>query len=307
MKLLLSHVADLDGVTPVILSNLVGLDFEYKLFDLDELNEFINTNIDNSYFDKYDEIIITDLSVSKEIADKISNSKYNFRLLDHHISAYYLNDYEFANVRESTNDYKECGTTLYFDYLINNYDSEILKRDSVITFVELVRECDTWQFTDLKSEALDLNNLLAFFGNEYFIDNYTKFLKNNNTFYYTDMELTILERLNSKKHDYIENMACNVTIKHIRNYNIGIVFAEEYRSELGHFICEKYQDKIDFACIINLNTHVSFRGIKDISIDKFAEIYSGGGHPLACAMPLPTDIKDKIIDYIFLGDNCENR
>ena len=31
MKLLLSHVADLDGVTPVILSKLVGLDFEYKL------------------------------------------------------------------------------------------------------------------------------------------------------------------------------------------------------------------------------------------------------------------------------------
>ena len=36
MKLLLSHVADLDGVTPVILSKLVGLDFEYKLFDLCE-------------------------------------------------------------------------------------------------------------------------------------------------------------------------------------------------------------------------------------------------------------------------------
>lgn len=299
MKLLLSHVADLDGVTPVILSNLVGLDFEYKLFDLDELNEFINNNIDTSYFDRYDEIIITDLSVNKGIADKINNSKYNFRLLDHHISAYYLNEYDFATVRENTNDYKECGTTLYFNYLINNYDSDILKKKSVITFVELVRECDTWQFTDLKSEAFDLNNLFVFFGNGYFINNYTKFLKNNNTFYYTEMELTILERLNSKKTEYIEYMSCNVIIKHIGEYNIGIVFAEEYRSELGHFICEKYMDKIDFACIINLNTHVSFRGIKDIGINKFAEIYGGGGHQLACAMPLPDDIKDKIIDYIF--------
>lgn len=299
MKLLLSHVADLDGVTPVILSNLVGLDFEYKLFDLDELNEFINNNIDTSYFDRYDEIIITDLSVNKDIADKINNSKYNFRLLDHHISAYYLNEYDFATVRENTNDYKECGTTLYFNYLINNYDSDILKKKSVITFVELVRKCDTWQFTDLKSEAFDLNNLFVFFGNGYFINNYTKFLKNNNTFYYTEMELTILERLNSKKTEYIEYMSCNVIIKHIGEYNIGIVFAEEYRSELGHFICEKYMDKIDFACIINLNTHVSFRGIKDIGINKFAEIYGGGGHQLACAMPLPDDIKDKIIDYIF--------
>ena len=94
-------------------------------------------------------------------------------------------------------------------------------------------------------------------------------------------------------------MSCNVIIKHIENYNIGIVFAEEYRSELGHYICEKYKDKIDFACIINLNTHVSFRGIKDISINKFAQDYGGGGHRLACAMPLPDDIKDKIIGYIF--------
>ena len=94
-------------------------------------------------------------------------------------------------------------------------------------------------------------------------------------------------------------MARNVIIKHIGEYNIGIVFAEEYRSELGHFICEKYIDKIDFACIINLNTYASFRGIKDISINKFAEAYGGGGHKLACAMPLPSDIKDKIIEYIF--------
>ena len=305
MKLLLSHVADLDGVTPVILSNLVGLDFEYKLFDLDELNEFINTNIVNSYFDKYDEIIITDLSVSKEIADKISNSKYNFILLDHHISAYYLNDYEFAKVMESDNDHKECGTTLYYNYLINKYNSDILKKESVKLFVELVRQCDTWQFNDLKDIALDLNNLFAFFGKDYFIDNYTKFLKNNDKFYYTELEKVILDRLNKKKQEYLDYMLDKVIIKKIRNYNIGFVFAEQYRSELGHYICEKYIDKIDFACIINLNYHISFRGIKDIKINEFAEIYGGGGHPLACAMPLKNDIKDTIIKYIF-GDDYES-
>ena len=80
MKLLLSHVADLDGVTPVILSNLVGLDFEYELFDLNELNEFISNKLDSNYFDKYDDIIITDLSVSKSVADKIVGSIYKDKL-----------------------------------------------------------------------------------------------------------------------------------------------------------------------------------------------------------------------------------
>ena len=45
MKLLLSHVADLDGVTPVILSNLIGLDFEYELFDLNELSDFFGPKL----------------------------------------------------------------------------------------------------------------------------------------------------------------------------------------------------------------------------------------------------------------------
>ena len=110
MKLLLSHVADLDGVTPVILSNLIGFDFEYELFDLNELNEFISNKLDSNYFDKYDDIIITDLSVSKSVADKIVGSIYKdkFRLFDHHESAIYLNDYDFAYVCESINGYKEC-------------------------------------------------------------------------------------------------------------------------------------------------------------------------------------------------------
>ena len=308
MKLLLSHVADLDGVTPVILSNLIGLDFEYELFDLNELNEFIDNKLDSNYFDKYDDIIITDLSVSKSVADKIVGSIYKdkFRLFDHHESAIYLNDYDFAYVCESINGYKECGTTLYYNYLIKNYDSDILKKESVVTFVELVRECDTWQFTDLKNEALDLNSLHAFFGNDALIDNYTEFLKSNNSFYYTKMENTILKSLNLKKQEYIESMKDKVIIKKINNYNIGFVFAELYRSELGHYICEQYMDKIDFVCIINLNYHISFRGIKDMEINKFAEIYGGGGHPKACAMPLPSGLKEVIIEYIF-GDENDNR
>ena len=306
MMLLLSHVADLDGVTPVILSNLVGFDFEYKLFDLDELSDFISEKIDTNYFDKYDKIIITDLSVSVSVADKIVDSVYKdkFKLFDHHATAKYLNDYDFAYVCESIDSHKECGTTLYYNYLIKKYNNDILKKKSVVTFVELVRQCDTWQFTDMKKEALDLSSLHAFYGIDTFIENYTSFLKKNDVFHYTNFDNTILKSLNRKKQEYIESMKDKVIIRKIRNYNIGFVFAEEYRSELGHYICEKYMDKIDFACIINLNTHISFRGIKDIEINKFAEIYGGGGHPKACAIPLPNGLKKLIISYIF-GDANE--
>lgn len=301
MKLLLSHVADVDGITPIILLNLLDIDFEYELFDVNEVSKFIMDRIDTDYFLKFDEVIITDLAITKEVAKKIIDSKYKdrFLLLDHHESNMYLNDYSFATVIEEINGFKECATTVLFKYLNDKYPNKVLLKNSVITFVELVRECDTWQFTDLKSEATDLNNLFAFFGKDYFIDNYTTFLKNNNDFYFSKMELSVLKTLNQKRLEYLEFMEDKVIIKQIQNYNIGVVFAEQYRSELGHFLAEKYIDKVDFIAIINMNYHISLRGIKDIKLNEFALKYGGGGHPYASGMPVPKNIKNIIIDEIF--------
>lgn len=302
MKLLLSHIADLDGVTPVILMNLLKLDFDYELFEVGELSEFIINKIDTDYFHKYDEIFITDLGITKETADKIVNSKYNgkFKLFDHHESHYYLNEYEFAKVVEEVNDFKECGTSLFYNYLVNNYDKKVLSKNSVVMFVELVRENDTWQFTDLKQESFDLNSLFSFYGRETFIDTYSTFLSENNEFYFNKTELIILESLNRQKREYLESMKDKVIIKNIDGYNIGFVFAEGYRSELGNYLAEVYYDKVDFIGIINMSRHISFRGRKiDKPVNKFASIYGGGGHPLAAAMAFPDDLKTKVLNLIF--------
>lgn len=302
MKLLLSHIADLDGITPIILLNLLNEKFDYELFEVNELSEFILNKIDNDYFEKYDQIYVTDLGITKECADKIVNSKYKskFKLFDHHESHYYLNEYDFAKVLEEHNGFKECGTTLFYNYLLKEYSNDILKKSSVLEFIELVRENDTWQFTELKEEAFNLNNLFSFYGRDTFIENYSQFLKDNQKFYFNKTELTILESLNIQKHDYIESMRDKVIIKNIKGYNIGFIFAERYRSELGNYLAEVYYDTVDFIAIINMSSHISFRGKKNYKpVNKFAEIYGGGGHPLAAAMDYPNDLPDKIIEYIF--------
>ena len=167
-------------------------------------------------------------------------------------------------------------------------------------FVELVRENDTWQFTELKEECFNLNNLFSFYGRDVFIENYSQFLKDNKEFNFTKTELIILESLNRQKYDYIESFKDKVIIKNIKGYNIGFVFAERYRSELGNYLAEIYYDSVDFIAIINMATHISFRGKKNFKpVNKFAEIYGGGGHPLAAAMDFPDDLQDKIIEYIF--------
>lgn len=307
MKLLLSHIADLDGVTPVILMNLLNEDFEYELFEIGELSSFIEERLENNYFDKYDNIFITDLGITKECADKIINSKYKdkFKLFDHHESHYYLNDYEFATVMEEINGFKECGTTIFYNYLVNTYDNNVLKKPSVINFVELVRENDTWQFTDFKEDAMNLNALFNFYGRETYIDTYTEFLKNNDEFYFNKTELIILKSLNREKEDYIEMMKDKVLFRNLNGYTVGIVFAEKYRSQLGNFLAQLYKDKVDAICIINLARSISLRGIKeDKPVNKLAEVYNGGGHPLSAGMPLPVNLKEKILDYIFGEENA---
>lgn len=306
MKLLLTHIADLDGITPIILMNLLNEEFDYELFDVHDLDKFVFDKIDTDYFDKYDIVYITDLGISKECAEKIVNSKYKnkFKIFDHHESRDYLNAYDFAIEKEEIDGFKVCGTTLFFDYLLNEYNNPVLKKESVLTLVELVRENDTWQFTDLKEDSMNLGALFDFYGKETYIDVYTEFLKNNDKFYFTQTELIILKSLNRQKDEYLKLMEEKTIFRTINGYNVGLVFAEKYRSQLGNHLAYVYKDKVDFICIINLARHISLRGIKeDKPVNKFAEIYGGGGHPLASAMPFKEELKDKIIDYIFGEEN----
>jgi len=309
MKLLLSHIADPDGITPIILLNLLKEEFEYKLFEVNDLSKYVEDSIDSNEFDKYEMIYITDLGVTKECADKIVNSKYKnkFKLFDHHESRYYLNEYDFAIVTEEVNGFKECGTSLFYKYLVDTYKNEILTKESVITFVELVRENDTWQFTDFEKDSHDLSTLFSFYGRDTYIEIYTNFLRNNDKFYFSKTELNVLKSLNRKMQEYLEGKENKVIIRNINGYNVGIVFAERYRSNLGNHLAHLYKDKVDFICIINLARHISLRGIKtDKPVNKFAEFYGGGGHPLASAIPYPEDLQEKVVDYIF-GALNENK
>ena len=156
------------------------------------------------------------------------------------------------------------------------------------------------------SEARDLNSIFDFYGREDFIERYSKFLNENNSFYFTEIEQIILKSLNKKKQDFLESYKDKVKIRKICGYNVGIVFANKNRSELGNYLAELYKDSCDIICMIDLERHVSIRGIKlDKPTNTFAEYFDGGGHPLASGMPLADDILDKVIDLIY-GDKLED-
>ena len=306
MKLLLTHT-DPDGITPVILLNLLEEDFEHKSFEAQELSKFVSEQLDTDYFDKFDIIYIVDLGVNKECALKIVNSKHKdkFKIFDHHETNEHLNEYDFATVIEEVDGFKECGTSIFFNYLVKTYNNPILIKESVVTFVELVRENDTWQFTELEEDAHNLSALFSFYGKDAYIDVYTDYLKKNDKFYFNKTELLILKSLNRQKQEYLEEKKDKVIIREIEGYKVGIVFAERHRSNLGNYLAKVYENEVDFICIINLARHISLRSIKT-PVNKFAEKYGGGGHPLAAAMPNPEGIKEKVIDLIF-GEEHANK
>lgn len=300
---LISHVADLDGVAPVVLTDLTFTDYDYQLLDIKDVDTFMRDSISNNKFDDYDLVIMTDLCISEDLAKEIDETifKNKFIVLDHHYTNLSLNKYSFIQVVDEVQGIKESGTSLYYQYLLKNYPNDILKQESVAYFVLLTRLADTWQWQEFNMpEARDLSCLLAYYGNERFISNYNNFLRKNKEFYFNESEKILLEVDKNRKEEYINRFKDgNIIIKQIKEYKVGIVFAENYRSELGNELSVYYKDKVDLIMIINLNRSLSFRCSKDdVNVSDFASFFGGKGHVKAAGAPLPENIKEDIINMI---------
>ena len=293
-RLLITHVADADGAGPIILSKLTFDDIDFISVDTDEVDTTLEENLD-----KYDIIYITDLNISDKLASTIENSNYKNKVLvfDHHHSNLDRNKYSFITVIDERNGKKECGTTLYYEYLKSNFDNKYLHKQSLEFLVELTRQLDTWDFIKLKDQAFNLGSLYEIYGREKYIDKYYDLVINSENFEWSEIDKTVLDIEENNKKNYIDEVLKETLEKDIDGYKVGIVFAERYRSSLGHIIAEKY----DIGVVINLHHVISYRAdnANDIDVSIVASKYGGGGHVKASGSPLPAGLKEKIISYIF--------
>ena len=143
---LITHIADPDGAFPIILSKLVFDNTDFYSCEKSEVDEILNKVINENY----DNIYIVDLNMSYEMANKINENnelKNKIKVFDHHKSEEYLNNFDFINVVVENDGRKECGTTLYYEYLKSITENQILNKESLTTMVELVRQNDTFDFT----------------------------------------------------------------------------------------------------------------------------------------------------------------
>lgn len=303
---LFSHT-DLDGYgCNILFESMLSNHVEYDCENLnyDSINERIKEFIANSEYKEYDKIFITDISVNEEVSQRITelyhNEKVNFQLIDHHPTASWLNIYDWCEVTCGT---KESGASLLLDYIINNENDvtfafkDIYKICYVAQLVEMIRLYDTWEWKEQNNDIpKKLNDLFYLLGAKKFM----KTLEENN--YNVDETLKankdIMEVEQNKIERYIDSKNKTIIPATIKNYKIGVVFAEQYISELGNRLSEM-NPIYDLIAIISDNS-ISYRTVKeDIDCGAFAKLFGGGGHPKAAGSQITDENKQLYINKLF--------
>lgn len=296
---LFSHIADCDGITPVILAKLVFDRVDYKLLDNPIDEEFLNF-VSNYDFSEYDYIFMTDLCINENTIEKLdADFIKKFRVFDHHISNMCMNKYDFIDVVDK-DELKQSGTSLFYNYLCKHFENDLLNKSVTKTIVDIVRLADTWAFTEENKEAnFALVDFLAIMGISEYINYFYNFILNNDDFYLEEKFQFLFDVESRRKQLYVEEKDKQLIKAFIKPYNVGIVFAENYRSILGNELSKKHEE-LDFIIIINLARCISYRTIKeDIDLSQFASIYGGKGHKKSSGSSLPNGLKELIIKNIF--------
>lgn len=303
---------DLDGIGCAILAKVTFEKADIEYCGYNDINEKVKAFVENQEYKNYDYVYITDISISEEVAELIHNthpdnfkSGFNlpemFQLLDHHATALYLNNYWWCNVQIEDDEEKVSGTSLFFkelliqDYLQRTPMWKYDRCENLRDFVELVKRYDTWlwktKYND--SQPKQLNDLLNIYGREDFVNKMISRIKGNVEYLFSDTDDVILQLEAKRIKNYIERKEKEITPTAVDTYIAGVVFADQYISELGNYLAEKFPG-YDFIAIIS-NKTISYRGIKDIDLGLVAKQFGGGGHPRAAGSQID---KSKQLEYI---------
>lgn len=280
--ILVTHT-DLDGIGNEILfkavMNSIGINNYLVLnCDYNNVNEKVKELISKESMDSL--IYMTDISVNEEVAELL-NKRGGVRLFDHHKTATWLADrYEWATV-----NLEKCGTMLFWDYLMMIGFGWVVEEYE--KFVIHVDDYDRWIHKHPDSKRL--NQLFWIVGTDDFVERFSM----SSIVSFSREEQLLLKIDDSKKKSYLEKCKYKTKIGEIDGLKTGYLVAEQYTSELGHYLLDELG--LDIVAIVNLlDRKVSLRSQVGVDASNVAVRLSGGGHPQACGF----EINDESYDFI---------
>lgn len=303
---LFSHT-DLDGYgCNVIMKLILGINSNCENLNYDKINNRVKEYFINGEYKQYCSTYITDISVNDEVSeiiDKIVKAEnIKVKLLDHHPTATGLNKYDWAVVDIEKNGEKISGTRMLYDELEDLIGYLDINKNGLLDFVENVRKYDTWlwkeKYNDIKPKQL--NDLFFLLGTDRFVDKILYNLKYSfidMTEFIEDNKL-LLELQQEKIDRYIEKKNKEIINYKIQEYNAGVVFAEQFQSELGNRLSEM-NPQYDLIIMIGDKT-ISYRTVKDnVNCGEIAKLFGGGGHPKASGSQISNESKLTYIEELF--------
>lgn len=289
--LLISHISDIDGVSPVILLKLTKVEFDYILKEPYEMEEFVEELLKED-LNSYQNIYITDLALSESFYKKVKESgyAYKFKIFDHHKTHLFAKNYENVVI-----DIEECGTTLFYNYLSKKYKFKKIVED----YIKHVKNLDLWLWVEkFDFMAKELGNIFDLYGRNTYIEEMYQKLKRGKKFKWNKFENKILKIEKDTVDRYLKKKDKELYKIEYDGYLIGAVFSERYRSELGNYLSSIHPE-LDLVVMINMSGGLSLRTEKDIDISILAQKLNGGGHKKACGAPIEEEVKESILKNIF--------
>lgn len=282
--------SDLDGVSCGILGKIA---FEDQVDVVYTSPKWVDQRVQDALnrSEPGSRLIITDLSVSDDVAKKVEEHVKKglaVKLIDHHGTAISLNDYSWADVQPvDAEGRKTSATSLFYEDLIHN--NKLKQTEALDQYVDWVRQYDTWEWDERGTyQAKQLNSLYGLLGRDIFEQDMLERLKEDpEHFSFNDTEQALLRVEEKKMERYISSKKRQVVQTDLESYVIGVVYAEQYQSELGNSLNEAYPH-LDLITMVNPGTKgLSFRTIHDdIDVSLLAGKYGGGGHPKASGAEL---------------------
>ena len=297
---LLTH-NDLDGVGCYIVAKILLAHQHHYNVDVtycthSNIQEMMSETILKG--DDYEHIYMTDIVVYDDYIQQFFTPEVveKTTIIDHHKSALDLNKYDFAHICIQRDDKLMSGTYLFYQYLKKTYEFKLQLDifNKLERFVEAVRSYDTWDWNKYNNLlAKDINGIKNFAEDmiEILLDT-----SDNLLLHETDCVLLTSER--QRISNYIKAKEKDIFELQLYEYHLGVIFAEQYVSELGNQIALNYPE-YDAIAIIGSRA-VSLRTVKeDIDVSVLAKRFNGGGHQKAAGFPLTADVVSDYINIIF--------
>lgn len=302
-----SHV-DLDGIGCVVITKtLFGDNVDAEMIDANKSSEIIDAWINKGGPLTYNSVIITDISVSPEVADRLESLGLNLLLLDHHATASNIADRSWCTVNDTVD---WCGTNLTYQYFRQQYpDNQRLH--NLERFVEEVHQYDNWLWVDNNDElANHLHLLLDILGKERFID---RFVGDPSVELTSDEKVLLMLELDKiRNYVFSRRMSSFKSDLTIENQVVKCVvtYAERYINDVAHDLLANNLD-CDVAIVIMFPYTMSFRTRKNSPIDltTITVPLGGGGHPASGGVPLDSNdcysVFESMISSRGYGARCE--